>query len=329
MESEFSVYYKNKGKSSAENQIARRSFLLERQKQERSKNVDEFRQIEIDDSFESSDEGDPVIHYPYKKYSKSRNTKVYYKLQLSEWLEEKIHPENWFLVPIPKGVVHVLVVRPSKQNKPTLVYFKDNHFFKKMRTNLPLNTILDCYYNGSTKTFYVLDVLAYKGSDLRMTTCDFRFFWIKNKMIDDDLGVIDDSGMKMESLAYYDMENLEETLARFENFPMFENNEPELDGLLFYHKDSHYVEGKTPLVLWLFPFMVPEIFPEHNFLIDPMYLKQRPENYTNYLDFIKQFNEKAAEKKRNRRRGRNMKMDVEVSEDQSELLQVEELEELE
>ena len=33
---------------------------------------------------------------------------------------------------------------------------------------------------------------------------------------------------------------------------------PQMDGLLFYHKMTHYTFGFTPLVLWLRPFMIPE-----------------------------------------------------------------------
>ena len=32
-----------------------------------------------------------------------------------------------------------------------------------------------------------------------------------------------------------------------------------MDGLLFFHKRTHYVPGRTPLVGWLKPYMVQEI----------------------------------------------------------------------
>ena len=34
---------------------------------------------------------------------------------------------------------------------------------------------------------------------------------------------------------------------------------PQIDGLLFYHKRTHYVPGSTPLVGWLKPYMLPEM----------------------------------------------------------------------
>lgn len=33
----------------------------------------------------------------------------------------------------------------------------------------------------------------------------------------------------------------------------------QVDGILFYHKEAHYLPGQTPLVTWLLPWMLPEI----------------------------------------------------------------------
>ncbi len=33
----------------------------------------------------------------------------------------------------------------------------------------------------------------------------------------------------------------------------------ELDGILFYHKQTHYTSGSTPLVGWLKPWMLPDM----------------------------------------------------------------------
>lgn len=33
----------------------------------------------------------------------------------------------------------------------------------------------------------------------------------------------------------------------------------QVDGLLFYHRETHYTPGSTPLVGWLRPYMVPDI----------------------------------------------------------------------
>lgn len=41
--------------------------------------------------------------------------------------------------------------------------------------------------------------------------------------------------------------------------PFIHPSLPQVDGLLFYHKQTHYTPGSTPLVGWLRPYMAPEI----------------------------------------------------------------------
>ena len=46
-----------------------------------------------------------------------------------------------------------------------------------------------------------------------------------------------------------------------------------LDGLLFYHKNGHYTPGSCPLVLWLKPFMLPDIL---NVVVPEVYMQTNP-----------------------------------------------------
>ena len=39
---------------------------------------------------------------------------------------------------------------------------------------------------------------------------------------------------------------------------------PKVDGILFYHKESHYTHGQTPLVGWLKVWMFTEILSKSN-----------------------------------------------------------------
>ena len=54
-----------------------------------------------------------------------------------------------------------------------------------------------------------------------------------------------------------------------------------LDGLLFYHQNSHYIPGTSPLVLWLKPSMLPEIL---NVDVPEVYIQTNPENCANIMD---------------------------------------------
>ena len=53
----------------------------------------------------------------------------------------------------------------------------------------------------------------------------------------------------------------------------------QVDGLLFYHKRTHYTFGSTPLVVWLKPYMLPEIL---GMTVPEKLASQKPENYTTY-----------------------------------------------
>lgn len=74
-------------------------------------------------------------------------------------------------------------------------------------------------------------------------------------------------------------------------FPYFDNNEPKIDGILFYHMDGLYTPGSTPLVIWLKPYMLPEIFCD-TVTIASEYLNDMPIDYVDMMDFITKYEEK-------------------------------------
>lgn len=59
----------------------------------------------------------------------------------------------------------------------------------------------------------------------------------------------------------------------------------QLDGLLFYHKRTHYTFGSTPLVVWLKPFMVPDVL---GWVVPESYLQSKPTSYVNYSTHLEQ-----------------------------------------
>lgn len=306
MDSKYKDLFKNKS-SLDYKQSERRQRLLEEQKQKRNDQFLENRGI-----LELVNEENLEQACQSKRRGKRSNL-YKNKVQLSEFMIEPLeNPEDWLMVPVAKGR-RCLVVKFKKR---TLAFYKNGGFLKELQTNLPRNTILDCFYNDQSKTFYVIDLLLYNGKDYTLCEYQFRHFWIKNKILEEDFRFADYlNDYKIEMLECFDMENLENIQTCLEKFPMFENNEPELDGLLFYHKESDYIQGRTPLVLWLFPFMMPELFPQLNFNLDPMYLKEKPADYTNYLDFIKDFEAKNAKQ---RRKKDSSTMDISLEEDLEE-----------
>lgn len=316
--SDLSELYKNRNTCNpTHRQSERRANLLKEQKRQRNQAVDTLRGIkefvqELDCHNASNVKQKRHTENPYKN-----------QLQQSEWLMEKpddIH--NWYMVPCPKGKRCLLVATKGR----TKVFDKYGCYLREFHSKLPgdhgqrqLTTILDCVYIDESKKYYILDVLAYGNQDMSQCDVSFRFYWIQSKIVEEDLPVVDQhNDYSLSPLNTYDCADELQIELCLSNFPMWENNQPPLDGLLFYHKESSYVHGTTPLVGWMLAFMVPEIL--HSASVNTEYLCDRPIDYTNYLDFINKFDADALlRKKRNKKRSFNKRnsnrMDMETSED--------------
>lgn len=280
-------------------QSERREQLLESHRSKRNQAVDSIRGIES-------------IQNSFRRYN-SKPLKCDIRVQESEWLygiPDDI--DNWYMKPCPKGY-RALVVAMDGQ---TRTFNKHGVFARQFHSNLPGDshnkhnqmTILDCIYVAHTKEYFVLDVIAYGGQDLSDCEADFRFYWIESRMNENDLTKITETNQcsfrLIDKYECSDDVRLNEFLMKY---PVWLNNMPELDGFLFYHKHSSYIHGKTPLVGWLFAFMMPEYF--HTPHINENYLKEKPSNYTNYLEYIKEFDKAQRNKKTQQKQNRNVRVE--------------------
>ena len=306
MASEFADLYKARGKHSLENrQSERRTRLLKVQKLQRNELIDDLRGIQ-----------EIVKNLKGPRHAKRPNNN---QLQLSEWLIEKPDDwSDWYLVPCPKGTRCLVVAH----NGRTESFNKHGKFLKHFRSDLPgdstnkrATTILDCIFISSTKEYHVLDVLAYRNQDMVNCDAEFRFFWIASKIIDEQLDVVTVSNEHtFKMIERIDCADEMAIGERLSTYPIWEKNLPELDGFLFYHKESSYVHGKTPLVGWLFAFMIPEVLAVP--YMNPAYLNELPVGYVDYSTYIREFDENAAKQGRSRRRRTNGdKMDTEAVDD--------------
>lgn len=229
-------------------------------------------------------------------------------LMLSEWMMAKPdNLEDYLLIPCPKGTrVSVSVGDPPSTK--TQLFAKNGMHLLDVKTNLPNNTLLDCIYNKSNKIIYILDVLMYAGRDVVNTDAAFRRFWIKSKFMEDGIRSFD-GGVKIKTILDFDFVNPQSVYEVFQKYPMFDDG-GKLDGFLFYHKESLYTCGESPLILWLFPFMIDEVLTMYK--VNPKYNQERPLNYTNYLDYIKEFTDKMEKKKiysdASKRRGKKVQI---------------------
>uniref|UniRef100_A0A673J8E1 Snurportin-1 n=1 Tax=Sinocyclocheilus rhinocerous TaxID=307959 RepID=A0A673J8E1_9TELE len=116
-------------------------------------------------------------------------------------------------------------------------------------------TILDCIYSDVDRTYYILDVMCWRGHPVYDCSTEFRFYWLQSK-VEEVEGLSEISKINpfrfvsLNSISCW-TESIQTALAHEYNFTV--------DGLLFYNKETHYTPGSTPLVGWLRPYMVADI----------------------------------------------------------------------
>ncbi|CAM9132949.1 unnamed protein product [Scytosiphon promiscuus] len=106
--------------------------------------------------------------------------------------------------------------------------------------------ILDCVFHELDQTFFVLDMMAWKSYPLYDCNTDFRFYWVRTKLMEAD-GPLDTvssrNAYRIKATPYHECDR--QGLAHAYSSPM-----PFIkDGLLFHLKAAHYQLGPTPLVL--------------------------------------------------------------------------------
>lgn len=296
--SQYADLYKNRNSTELleRKQSDRRQQLLDEQKEHRSSDQDDSRNIQ---QFLQS-----LQHKVNKKPKKQRVFKNY--VQLSEWLHERPDDlDQWFMVPCPKGMRCIVVAT----NGATKIYSKYGVYISEFRSSLPgdiklkhTTTILDCFSittNGTTK-YMVLDVMFYANTEMLNCESSFRFFWIACKLSELQLNSVGvHNEFEFVPIKFVDCGDEVAVDSCLTTYPMWDDENIHLDGLLFYHKESSYVHGTTPLVGWLFSFMVNEIL---GFcMIHPKYLEQRPANYQDAATYIEDFDKELKEKKRSKR----------------------------
>ncbi|XP_026410697.1 snurportin-1-like isoform X1 [Papaver somniferum] len=105
--------------------------------------------------------------------------------------------------------------------------------------------LLDCIFHEHDQTYYVIDMICWKGYSLYDCTAEFRFFWLNSKLV--ETGACNTPSMyhkyKFSVVPIYDCEQMGLQTAYMGTVPYVK------DGLSFYNKHAHYHTGTTPLAL--------------------------------------------------------------------------------
>lgn len=257
-----------KAKYNALEQTERRRKLLEIQKSQRLNYVNHARRLAEDDwtggddsEEESKEKEEMEVEVAKKKLPKRYAN----QLMLSEWLVDVPSDlaEEWRLVVCPVGK-RILIIA-SKGS--TAAYTRGGYCVNRFPSFLPGGnrhnsaigkdyTILDCIFSEVDRTFFVLDVMCWRGHPVYDCQTEFRFFWLQSKLQEEGpklSEIVTRNPFKFVGLSNVPCtpEAICQTLAA--DYPF------EVDGLLFYHSRTHYTPGSTPLVGWLKPYMVGDI----------------------------------------------------------------------
>lgn len=247
--------------NTGERQEQRRRQLLEQQKRQRELKQDENREFAAGLCENVTEK----FNHKHKKYSQIYGNDRC--LQLSEWMKEKPEDLNqWLLVPCPKGQRCLVVAGKGKTSMFSKSGRKMFEFISLLpgggaeKTRHRAATILDCVYVAAKDEFYVLDAISYGQQDLKDCESQFRLFWLKSKFDEELFSERNEVNEKpLHLLHSYDFDNSHHIAKALQHYPLWPDNQPELDGFLFYHKEASYTSGTTPLVCWLFPFMITDI----------------------------------------------------------------------
>ncbi|XP_042844282.1 snurportin-1 isoform X2 [Panthera tigris] len=229
-----------KSKYSSLEQSERRRRLLELQKSKRLDYVNHARRLAEDDwtGMESEEEDDKKDNEEMDVDTGKKLPKRYAnQLMLSEWLIDVPSDlgQEWIVVVCPVGKRALIVASRGFTSAYTKSGYRVNRFSSLLPGGNRQNsatakdyTILDCIYSEVNQTYYVLDVMCWRGHPFYDCQTDFRFYWMHSKLPEEE-GLGEKTKLNP------------------------------VDGLLFYHKQTHYSPGSTPLVGWLRPYMVSDV----------------------------------------------------------------------
>ncbi|KAK6616969.1 hypothetical protein RUM44_005326 [Polyplax serrata] len=319
-----------KARSTVNDQEVRRSKLLENQKRSRGNALNNFRGVsdvfaELESDHEREEEMQelylPEEHVMEWTETKAKIPRLKDMFMLSEWMIKL--PDNiedkWLFVLCPVG--KRCLVRSTRGY--TTVFGRKGQQLAKFQSSLPNGsqidynrmtysnsevTLLDCIWNSHVKSYFVLDVLSWKGQFYMDTETSFRAFWIKSKLQEMPWlsARSDQNPFPFNHLDHYQC-NLDTLSLTLQQYPHFTLDTPKIDGILFYHSEAYYTPGHTPLVVWLKPFMIPEVF---RIEVSDRYMVTRPATYVNMITYIGEYEskEKLKENKNKRKiKGHNLK----------------------
>ncbi|KAF5287869.1 hypothetical protein FQA39_LY15645 [Lamprigera yunnana] len=291
--SPFAAMYKAKTLTTQEQ---RRDDLLQSIKLRRHKLVNKMRNIGdfLHEEYEckQDEELELMDIETYKgKHKKTRKLKFKNKLMMSEWFREipSDLESNWLVKLSPVGVRSLVIAYDGETQAYNLRGKLQAQFSSHLPGGCQTNTffkftVLDCIFSLKNNTYYILDVLAWNSYSLKNCDTAMRFYWIKSKLEETpELKHRSTSNPFVFSEVHSFPAELPLITDKLSATYTIDDEEIELDGVLFYHRETIYLEHITPLVGWLKPFMIPEML---QIPINEIFMEKRPKNYISLAQYL-------------------------------------------
>ena len=199
------------------------------------------------------------------KLKKKRPNPYRNRLMLSEWMVDipSDFEDSWLVVVCPVGKRCLVVASKGR----TKAYSRTGKYIKHFPSHLPGGshkyqephhhyTVLDCIFHEALHTFFVLDIMCWRGHPVCDSDTEFRSFWLHSKISEEEDRLSQQSRsnpFKFLPLQYHSCKK--DDLCQL----LCAGWKPEVDGLLFFHKRALYTHGMSPLSVWLKPHMVPTV----------------------------------------------------------------------
>ncbi|EWM30366.1 hypothetical protein Naga_100026g47 [Nannochloropsis gaditana] len=203
-----------------------------------------------------------------RKRARARQATIYAnRFAIPEWMIEiphDLHPTGggggWLVMPQPMGKRCLMAATGGL----TLTRMTSGEVLHRLASPLPNGsawakgpkngwTLLDCVYQESSRTYYVLDLLCWRKMELYDCACDFRLFFLRSKFAEEmehRAGAIlmhgtdaSNETFHLELLPWYECHRTGLQMLRSASFPF------EQDGFLFWNKEGYVQAGLTPLIL--------------------------------------------------------------------------------
>lgn len=145
--------------------------------------------------------------------------------------------------------------------------------------------MLECLYSYDLKCYFVVDVLYWNSMPMHKYDVEFRFYWLQSKFMETPELSQKSEHNKQQFYLLEHIPAIPDLISdKLNVIPQLNGVNFLYDGLLFYHKESIYISGFTPLVIWLKPCMIPEVL---SVTVNACYMEKVPKGYINFKEFVK------------------------------------------